>query len=717
MSSNFNSLLRPSATLAFVAVAIFFSGQSILAFEGSERLSEHLDAIGLEKVSRSATEQKLDSQLLYLTREIDGKLAVDGVPTLVSRVSREADGRVLIDIAAPPSAELNQAINDIGGTVVHESTRWSSVRASVPPASLTSLANRTDVKRITRGMQPIAHTGSVTSEGDVAHNANISRSKFGATGAGMKVGVISDSADFSANAITLGDLPAGFTVLPDKFGSGDGEGTAMSEIVHDLAPGAEIFFASANGGKAAFADSILALRTAGCDIIVDDISYGNEWQFQDDEIGQAINTVVTSGALYLSSAGNEGSLKSGNSTTWEGDFSDGGESDDFLPLGRVHSFGTQNFNRMNEDQSDVVFQWSDEANTSANDYDLYILNADGTAVVSASTDTQDGDDTPIEIVDTVRPGERIVLFKASEAEPRYLRISCVGGPIEIGTAGQTIGHAATANCICVASSPAPDVVPDPFSASSVLDDASSDGPHKMFYAPDGTPFTPGDFLATGGVTLQTPALTAADGGVTSLPPGGLNPFFGTSAAAPHAAAIAALVWGRTPSLTSTQLRALLEDSCIDIEDPGFDINSGNGILMADLALARTRTPQEIWRESNFEVVLPIGDAAPDADPDFDRLSNVLEYATGGDPNAPGGSPIPTVSAGDEDFSFRYRRNPAATDVTLEFEHSSDFTTGSWSIFVPLSDALVSTADGIELRSVSFSREVARDFIRLKVTEP
>jgi hypothetical protein len=137
------------------------------------------------------------------------------------------------------------------------------------------------------------------------------------------------------------------------------------------------------------------------------------------------------------------------------------------------------------------------AHTSSNDYDLYILNADGTSIVAAGDNTQDGDDEPFESVEEVHPGERIVIWKANAAAPRYLRLSCTRNPLEFQTAGQTIGHAATANSICVASSDASAVAPGPFTTSSANEDASSDGPHKMFYRPDGTPITPGNFLASG----------------------------------------------------------------------------------------------------------------------------------------------------------------------------------------------------------------------------
>ncbi|MEI9956416.1 MAG: hypothetical protein WDM90_08975 [Ferruginibacter sp.] len=105
-----------------------------------------------------------------------------------------------------------------------------------------------------------------------------------------------------------GDLPGpgnpfGFTtpvtVLQD-FATGTDEGRAMANIVHDLAPGAQLFFATANvGGQPGFAQAILNLRAAGCDIICDDVFYYAEPVFQDGVIAQAVNTVTASGALFF----------------------------------------------------------------------------------------------------------------------------------------------------------------------------------------------------------------------------------------------------------------------------------------------------------------------------------------------------------------------------------------------------------------------------------
>src|SRR6202000_1013136 len=155
----------------------------------------------------------------------------------------------------------------------------------------------------------------------------------------VKVGVISDSEDMLIDSQDTGDLGA-VTVLPGQSGEpATGEGSAVMEIIHDLAPDAQLFFATADNGEASFAQNILDLRSAGCDIIVDDEGYFDESPFQDGLIAQAVNTVTDNGALYFSAAGNSGNLDSGTSGTWEGDFVDGGGGGTPVPgAGGAHSF-------------------------------------------------------------------------------------------------------------------------------------------------------------------------------------------------------------------------------------------------------------------------------------------------------------------------------------------------------------------------------------------
>src|SRR5262249_16441957 len=148
-----------------------------------------------------------------------------------------------------------------------------------------------------QGLSPLI--GQVTSQGDRTHRGDDARTSFGVTGAGVKIGVLSDSfnnlpGNPAAADVRSGDLPGpgnpdGYTtpvtVLQDSFESVDeDEGRAMLQIIHDVAPGAQLFFATALLTPANFAQNIRNLRNAGCDIIVDDVMYPTESPFQEGQV-------------------------------------------------------------------------------------------------------------------------------------------------------------------------------------------------------------------------------------------------------------------------------------------------------------------------------------------------------------------------------------------------------------------------------------------------
>ena len=96
--------------------------------------------------------------------------------------------------------------------------------------------------------------------------------------------------------------------------------------------------------------------------------------------------------------------------------------------------------------------------------------------------------------------------------------------------------------------------------------------------PDGTPITPGNFSSTGGEVRQKPDITAADGVLTRVD--GFDPFFGTSAAAPHAAAIAALVLSGNPGIDAGRgARGARPRTAIDLRRAGVDARSGHGVIL------------------------------------------------------------------------------------------------------------------------------------------
>jgi len=107
---------------------------------------------------------------------------------------------------------------------------------------------------------------SADPEGDSAQRAALARTTYGVNGSGIKIGVLSNSVDGLATEQAAGRLGP-VTVLPGQGSSGTGEGTAMLEIINRLTPGAQLYFATANGGQAQFAANILALQQAGCNVI------------------------------------------------------------------------------------------------------------------------------------------------------------------------------------------------------------------------------------------------------------------------------------------------------------------------------------------------------------------------------------------------------------------------------------------------------------------
>jgi subtilisin-like proprotein convertase family protein len=128
--------------------------------------------------------------------------------------------------------------------------------------------------------------------------------------------------------------------------------------------------------------------------------------------------------------------------------------------------------------------------------------------------------------------------------------------------------------------------PGTFSSATKIERFSSDGPRKIFFNADGTP------VAGGSVIRQKPDITAADGVSTSV--AGFSPFYGTSAAAPHAAAIAGLVLSGNPGMSNADVRQALTATAVDIGAPGVDNRTGAGVILADRVLAYTgASPQPL----------------------------------------------------------------------------------------------------------------------------
>jgi hypothetical protein len=597
--------------LEFIAVGLLLagvaSGAAAFAQDLPESARAQISAILAEKASRTPTERKITTPLLMAHRESRGVAMVQGLAPIrrtVARAGVDRKGMVIVDIQGRVSDALLATIARIGGGIVSSQPAFDAVRAQVPVHDVDAIAALPEVRRVAPAEGFVVNTGSATSQGDVAHAAATVRSTYSVNGTGVKIGVLSDGVDSLAARQATGDLPAGLTVVPGQAGTGD-EGTAMLEIVHDLAPGAQLYFASAFNGQASFAANILALRnTYGCDIIVDDVTYYAEGAFQDGPIAQAVNTVKASGALMFSSAGNSGRLDASTSGTWEGDFVDSlttiaifnGSSWQGLP---IHSFnGLTGGSAVNTDTitsttgSAISVKWANPLGGATDDYDVFLFDSTLSTLFDVSADTQATTLEPLEIMGQGFTSERIVIVKWS-GSAKALRVDTNRGRLAVATAGATYGHNGGEGSITVAAAAFSSAGGGAFvgGTTNPVETYSSDGPRRMFFNPDGSAIKAGNFLfgTNGGRSLAKPDITAGDCGTTTTP--GFIPFCGTSAAAPHAAAIAGLLKSLPNKPSNGQVIAAMFSSALDVttNGVGWDRDSGVGIVMANRAATALTT--------------------------------------------------------------------------------------------------------------------------------
>ncbi len=461
--------------------------------------------------------------------------------------------------------------------------------------------------------KPIHNVGSVTSQADTAMRSYIARTKYNVDGAGVKIGVLSDSYNTlggAAAGVASGDLPVGVEVLQEFSGTGIDEGRAMIELIHDIAPGSPQAFNTAFEGQLGFAAGIRALAAAGCKVIVDDIGYFAAPFFQDGIVAQAVDDVVNnSGVTYFSSAGNsarqsyQSAYRSTTPPASPGYYvaaHDFGGGDKFqsvtIPAGRSIT---------------ISFQWDDPffsvsgGSGARTDMDLLVY-FNGTFLSNLSSQAANIGGDPVEIIGLTNNGAAAatieLVFAKYEDEgtgptPDPTLVKWINFrnnvPVEYDTKSSTVmGHSNASRAIAVGAAP--------FYNTPAYNSALSTATIEPFSSAGGTPIlfsTDGTRLSTP-IVRQKPEITAVDGvnntffgNDTSRDPDAFPNFFGTSAAAPNAAGVAALMKQKVPGISPAVILSTLESTALDMDDPftpgfdaGFDFGTGYGFIQADKAL-------------------------------------------------------------------------------------------------------------------------------------
>jgi PKD repeat protein len=422
---------------------------------------------------------------------------------------------------------------------------------------LGEVASTGCVRSINEVIPPVVNAGTALTEGDTIHNTVNVRSLYGYTGAGIKIGVISDGVTSLAKSVNCGDLPGNVNVL--SAGSGD-EGTAMLEIIHDMVPDATLYFHDAGWDTVQFNAAIDALQSRGCTVIVDDISWVSEPFFEDGEIASHVSSLVNNPAnplVYVSAAGNTARHH------YQGDFFPDGTTNftDFSRgSGPVKSL---NVNLPVQSTVWIILEWNDRFGHSANDYDLF-LSESQSGDLARSVDTQSGTQDPVEFIAYKNNGISTKTAKIDvskyNGDTRTLELyiypfyGAFVYPDNIVAADSIFGHPAVPGVISTGAVY--------WGTPTVIEPFSSRGPVTISYPSP--------------VIRHKPDITGVDGVSVSGAGGFPSPFYGTSAAAPHVAAVAAQIWGEHPLLSPQDIRKALYNSGVDLGLPGSDTTFGFG---------------------------------------------------------------------------------------------------------------------------------------------
>jgi len=543
------------------------------------------------------------------------------------------DVTVKDDDIATAKSELKQA----GATIT--SVYGRVISAVIPIASLSQLETSTSIKFTRPAYRPLHQVKPVPmviSQGDTAQLSYLARKKYHVDGKGVKVGILSDSYNNLGGAaigVTHGELPGPgnpqnyktpVQVLSDLDSGGTDEGRAMMEIVHDVAPASALAFHTADNGQADFANGILRLANAGCQVVADDVFYYAEPFFQDGIIAQAVDQVKKQGVTYFSAAGNN-SIRSYNSDYRPTTISPFGPT-----AGTAHNFAAPTdpvriFQPIYIPPGGTMissFQW-DQSSFSASgvgattDFDIYLLNSSGEIMaVGGSDNIASGD--PIEVFGFVNNTTDVTF---------YLAIVKYKGPDV-----SVLKYILYGDALFYLTNPAiPGILSPTIVGHTKADGAISTGAAFYLQTPAYGVDTPRveSFSSVGGVPnyfdthgnriapliRKKPEIVAPDGGNTSFfDPFGNGDipedkdtfpnFFGTSAAAPHAAGVAALMIDaqKLNTITPSQIKGILTSHTWDMDNPytagfdkGFDYATGYGLIKATDAVGEVKFPKSYFQ--------------------------------------------------------------------------------------------------------------------------
>jgi len=625
---------------------------------------------------------KLDAALADLTRHLNrvrSERALEDLHSLspAARFMKSAGSAaplVAVDaVTRGDPAHLKQALLALG--LQHAAVYANDVGGWLPVNQLGAAAALGELVSVRASMPHARAVIKASSQGDFAQSSDVVRANnVGLTGAGVTVGIISDSFDcygvydkpgsgvpatgvrgyapfgFATDDAAFDEandyLPTSVNVLeeaPNCLQYGQplqlpyaDEGRAMMQIVHDVAPGAALAFHTASSSEADFAAGIGALAAAGATVIADDIGYFDEPFFQDGIVAQAIDDANAAGVAYFSAAGNNGDLSYENHAPSFATAGSGANAGEMLLTFGMNGGTPQPFLQVTVPEMfpgefmGLILQWDQPYVTGApgspgasSQIDLCVtgapantvlLNLDGNPVTCTGPNAAGVDAVQVLILgnpasnnsNTASQAVHVVIgLKNGSPPPGLIKLVVAddgaGSTIDqFATQSPTLqGHPGAAGAAAVGASwfwqtprcgngPAASLAPysswggDPIlfdTSGSRLNPAPPPRQKPDFVGPDGVNTSFFGFPIAGTAFDDTSAVGQCQNDDN------YNNFFGTSAATPHVAAVAALMLQANPSLTPAQIYNALEKTALPMGNVTPDYLSGYGFIQADAALA------------------------------------------------------------------------------------------------------------------------------------
>jgi hypothetical protein len=470
--------------------------------------------------------------------------------------------------------------------------------AKVPLSKLSALSK--GLPGLVRVRLPYYPMELVESEGVDIMGAN-DYHLLGRTGLGVKVAIIDLGFGQLSSAQTAGEVPTNVTTV-DYTGTGIGgnkHGTAVAEVVHDMAPDAELYLLKI--------DNDVDLGNAkdycisnGIRVINHSVAwFGTGFDDGTGPICDIANNAYDNGILWVNAAGNYGNTHYQATMT----DSNGDKKHEFAPGDEALSFHANAGATI-----EIIMDW-DAYPYTYDDYDLYLYDVDPDVNPGASpkASSQNSQSPPFH-----NPPYEDLVYSAPATGTYYLVIqkkSTGDGnhPLSVfffsASSLEYLNHESS---LAQPADAAGVLAAGAVNLSDNLRGYSSRGPTN-----DGR---------------IKPDVTATDGVSNYI----YGTFSGTSASSPHTAGAAALLLEEAPALTVDQLMTKLESGTIDLGSGGKDNLFGAGRISLDADGDGLVHDLEIQYGTDPLVQDTDGDGLSDGDEVLQYSTDPLQADTDGD---------------------------------------------------------------------------------------